>query len=68
MKRVVVDIVDGEEETELVPINAKKDKNDIWQVTNMTNSVFSTPIVANDVLIIANKTHIFAIKAPQETE
>ncbi len=28
---------------------------------NMGNSVYSTPIVANNVLYIANKTHLFAI-------
>jgi len=27
----------------------------------MNNSVYSSPIVANDVLYIANKDHIFAI-------
>ena len=30
---------------------------------NMGNSVYSTPIVANNVLYIANKTHLFAIQA-----
>ena len=29
---------------------------------NMGNSVYSTPIVANNVLYIANKTHLFAIQ------
>ena len=28
---------------------------------NMGNSVYSSPVVANDVLYIANKTHVFAI-------
>ena len=69
MKRVVVDIDDdGNEETELVPINAQKDEYDSWVVTNMGNSVVSTPIVANDVLYIADKSHIFAIQAPQGAE
>lgn len=31
---------------------------------NMGNSVYSSPLVANDVLYVANKTHIFAIQAP----
>ncbi len=31
---------------------------------NMGNSVYSTPIVANNVLFIANKMHLFAIEAP----
>jgi outer membrane protein assembly factor BamB len=30
---------------------------------NMGNSVYSSPLVANDVLYVANKTHIFAIQA-----
>ena len=30
-------------------------------VTNMSNSVYSTPIVANGTLFIANRTHLFAI-------
>jgi outer membrane protein assembly factor BamB len=34
---------------------------------NMVNSVYSTPIVANNVLYIANKDHVFAI-APPATE
>ena len=33
---------------------------------NMGNSVYSTPIVANGVLYIANKTHLFAIEAPKQ--
>ena len=39
---------------------------------NMGNSVYSTPIVADNVLYIANRTHLFAIEngdepVPQET-
>ncbi len=45
--------VDGE----LFPINA--DEN--GDVINMGNSVYSTPIVANGILYIANRTHLFAI-------
>ena len=37
------------------------------QEINMGNSVYSTPIVANNVLYIANKTHLFAI-TPKEEE
>jgi len=33
---------------------------------NMGNSVYSTPVVANGVLYIANKTHLFAIEAPKQ--
>ncbi len=28
----------------------------------MGNSVYSTPVVANNILYIANKTHFFAIE------
>ncbi len=35
---------------------------------NMGNSIYSTPIVANNVLIISNKTHVFAIQSPEEAE
>jgi len=62
MKEVVVDADSGERE--LVPINAQQDENGNWVVPNMLNSVYSTPIVANNVLYIANKTHVFAIEAP----
>jgi outer membrane protein assembly factor BamB len=31
---------------------------------SMVNSVYSTPIVANNTLFIANRTHLFAISAP----
>jgi outer membrane protein assembly factor BamB len=33
---------------------------------NMGNSVYQTPIVANNVLYIANKTHLFAIETKSE--
>jgi outer membrane protein assembly factor BamB len=33
---------------------------------NMSNSVYSTPIVANNVLYIANRTHLFAIAAEEQ--
>ncbi len=32
----------------------------------MGNSVYSTPIVAHNVLYISNKTHLFAITADGE--
>ena len=33
---------------------------------DMLNSVYSTPIVANGVMYIANKTHVFAIETSEE--
>ena len=50
------------------PKKALKDVNGELEpaigVINMGNSVYSTPIVANNVLYIANKSTLFAIKAP----
>ena len=43
---------------ELHPINYDVEEDG---VTNMGNSVYSTPIVANGVLYIANRTHLYAI-------
>jgi outer membrane protein assembly factor BamB len=31
----------------------------------MNNSVYSTPIIANNVLYISNRTHLFAIDQPE---
>ncbi|MFV1966071.1 MAG: PQQ-binding-like beta-propeller repeat protein [Pirellulaceae bacterium] len=50
--------IDGE----LVPINA--DGN--GEVVNMDNSVYSSPVVANNVLFIANKERLFAIETQQK--
>lgn len=51
-----------EVDKQLVPINA----DDSGNVINMQNSVYTTPIVANGILFIANKTHLFAIAKPGE--
>ena len=55
--QVAMKKVDGE----LHPINADPSNN--FEVINMGNSVYSTPIVANGVLYISNRTHLFAIAA-----
>lgn len=52
--------VDGE--TEYVPVNAKPDEDDRYEVVNMKNAVYSSPIMANGILFIANKDHLFAIQ------
>ena len=62
MKSLPLEEGDTEEDREWVPINANEDGD----VTNMDNSVYSTPIVANNVLFIANKTHVFAIAPTDE--
>lgn len=43
-----------------------KESNEPIAVMDMGNSVYSTPIVANGVLYIANKTHLFAIAADKD--
>jgi outer membrane protein assembly factor BamB len=53
--------VDGEDQPQ--PINFDEEEG---AVTNMGNSVYSTPIVANSVLFIANRTHLYAIAADKD--
>jgi outer membrane protein assembly factor BamB len=43
-----------------------KNENDEAGPISMGNSVYSTPIVANGVLYIANKSHLFAIEVPKD--
>jgi outer membrane protein assembly factor BamB len=53
---------------EYFPINAKpEEEGDKPEVTNMVNSVYSSPIMANGVLYIANKDHLFAIQKGSRT-
>ena len=52
-----------EDEDQLQPINFDPEEG---AVTNMGNSVYSTPIVANGVLYIANRTHLYAIASEEE--
>ena len=41
----------------------KEERHQPWYgEINMGNSVYSTPIVADNVLYIANRTHLFAIE------
>ena len=54
-----------EVEGKLVPLNADVESGD---VVNMLNAVYSTPIVANGVLYIGNKDHLFAIAAGSESD
>ena len=46
----------------------EKESNEPIGVMDMGNSVYSTPIVANGVLYIANKDHLFAIAHDSESE
>jgi outer membrane protein assembly factor BamB len=47
------------------PINAFLNKDGNVEVPNMEDSIYSTPIVADNVLYIASRTHLFAIAARQ---
>jgi outer membrane protein assembly factor BamB len=51
----------GDEDGDIAVFNLTKEKHDPIAEINMGNSVYSTPIVANNVLYIANKDHVFAI-------
>ena len=43
------------------PLVAMEDEEPAYGTRDMGNSVYSTPIVANNVLYISNRTHLFAI-------
>jgi outer membrane protein assembly factor BamB len=51
----------GDEEGKLTIFKLDKTKEVLAEI-DMKNSIYSTPVVANNVLFIANKTHLFAIK------
>jgi outer membrane protein assembly factor BamB len=51
----------GDEEGKVTVFKLQPEK-EILAENNMGNSVYSTPVVANDILYIANKTHLFAIE------
>ena len=48
------------------PEVAMQDGEPFYGEINMGNSVYSTPIVADNVLYIANRTHLFAIEEGAE--
>jgi outer membrane protein assembly factor BamB len=54
----------SDEDGDVCIFNLTKEKHEPIAEINMGNSVYTTPVVANDVLYIANRTHVFAI-APQ---
>ena len=56
----------GDEDGDVSVFNLTSEKHDPIAEINMGNSVYSTPIVANNVLFIANKTHVFAIAVPKK--
>ena len=64
-KKAMREVKDEDGETKLYPINARETEPGRWDVVNMGNAVYSTPIVANGVLFISNNDHIFAIAPPE---
>jgi outer membrane protein assembly factor BamB len=59
--KVAMQEVKEGDEVKLVPINAVKDEDDRYDVVNMGNAVYCTPIVANGVLYITHNDKVFAI-------
>jgi len=55
----------GDEDGDITVLKHGKELEIISEI-NMGNSVYSTPVVANGVLYIANKSHVFAI-VPEES-
>ena len=52
----------GDEDGDMSIFALSKEKTLLTEI-NMGNSIYSTPIVAGDTLYIANKSHLFAIRA-----
>jgi outer membrane protein assembly factor BamB len=57
----------GDEDGDLSIFELSTEAHDPTEI-NMDNSVYSTPIVANDVLYIATKNKLFAIGQPKSAE
>ena len=51
----------GDEDGDVTIVELSPELNVIAEI-NMGNSVYSTPIVANNILYIGNRTHLFAIE------
>ena len=56
----------GDEDGDICVFNLTAEKHDPVSEINMGNAVYTTPIVANGVLYIATRTHLFAIQATQQ--
>ncbi|WLD14796.1 PQQ-binding-like beta-propeller repeat protein [Planctellipticum variicoloris] len=57
----------GDEDGDITIFELSKDLNIIAEI-NMVNSIYSTPVVANDTLFISNKSTLFAIKQGAKLE
>jgi outer membrane protein assembly factor BamB len=58
----------GDEDGDIVVFRCDKQQHEPVTEINMINSVYSTPIIANGVMYIANKDHIFAIEEGAKPE
>jgi len=58
----------GDEDGDIVVFNVSNQKQVPRFEVNMLNSVYSTPVVANETLYIANKDHLFAIAVGSAAE
>ncbi|MFO0901748.1 MAG: PQQ-binding-like beta-propeller repeat protein [Pirellulales bacterium] len=56
----------GDEDGDIVVFKLTAEKHDPIFEVNMLSSVYTSPVVANGVLYIANKDHLFAIQAEDE--
>ena len=56
----------GDEDGDVCVFRLTSEQHEPISEINMNNSVYSTPIVANNVLFIANRDHLFAIQEPKE--
>jgi outer membrane protein assembly factor BamB len=54
----------GDEDGDLCIFDLTKQPHEPLVEINMLNSVYSTPIIANGVMYISNKDHVFAIQEP----
>ena len=55
----------GDEDGDVCIFKLSKEMDLVAEI-NMGNSVYSTPIVANETLYIANRSHLFAIREGAE--
>ncbi len=53
----------GDEDGDVCVFELSAEPHEPIEEINMGNSVYSTPVVANGVLYICNRTHVFAIQA-----
>ena len=65
-RKAMKPLKDEEGVEKLYPINAVMD-GAVAKVTNLGSSIYSSPIIANGVLYIATKDHLFAIAPPAAT-